>query len=224
MKFKDYTGGDLEGTYDVTLKIDGVHVIFENGVAFSRVGNRLPKLESIAAGLNGHYEVYRNDWNTSISLVKNQQLDSKKVVLSDLYRLEAPVDSRLKLNQEVDPTEARIKSLLTDAVLKGYEGLVLKSLDKDLYYKVKPRQTVDLKVLGFDYGKGRNTGRVGAIHTKYGKVGTGLTDKDRIDMAADSDFVGSIIEVEFMHLTKEKRMRHARFKRRRFDKNVEDEL
>jgi ATP-dependent DNA ligase len=84
------------------------------------------------------------------------------------------------------------------------EGVVLVHKQTGESYKMKHRYDYDLKVDGFTPGTGKYEGRaVGAINLKdkagrsVGKVGTGLTDEQRIDMHKNPDkYIGKLVKVE----------------------------
>jgi len=99
-----------------------------------------------------------------------------------------------------------------DAVAEGFEGIMIKSLDapyeckrSDFWMKWKPTITVDLTIVGFEEGTGRNEGRLGAIiyeGVDNGRdirvnVGTGYSDSDRDEFWAARDrLLGVIGEIE----------------------------
>lgn len=99
--------------------------------------------------------------------------------------------------------------MLNDAVSKGYEGIMLRDPTAPYHHKrtstllkYKKTQDMDGTVVGYEDGKGRNEGRVGALWvesdgSKY-KVGTGLTDEVRTNPPP----IGSIITVEYFEITK----------------------
>ena len=80
------------------------------------------------------------------------------------------------------------------AVAQGYEGIMIKSLDapyeckrSDFWMKWKPTISVDLNIVGFEEGTGRNEGRLGALICEGDddgrrirvNVGSGFSDSDR---------------------------------------------
>jgi len=99
-----------------------------------------------------------------------------------------------------------------DAVAEGFEGIMIKSMDapyeckrSDFWMKWKPTITVDLTIVGFEQGTGRNAGRLGAIiyeGVDNGRnirvnVGTGYSDGDRDEFwAARDQLLGVIGEIE----------------------------
>ena len=80
---------------------------------------------------------------------------------------------------------------------------------KDLI-KVKEFYSVDLPIVGFEEGQGRNAERVGAILVKYKGsiigVGSGLSDEQRIYMwGHQSEYINKIVEVSYKEITRDKR-------------------
>lgn len=217
----------------VTLKVDGVQAIYNNGVVTSRSGKPLYNLPPTMP--DGTYEVFLGSWDATVSAcrTKNQGVP---IPPDALYQLEPEIDRRLKfgyLNDTVD-------SLLAKACEQGYEGLVLRGPAGERL-KVKPVETYDVPVTGLVEGKGKHTGRMGALMTPMGKVGTGFTDEDRewfwamrhlftethyqsggigleAFLSPGAPYEKTIIEVECMGFTPAGKFRHPRFLRRRFDK------
>ena len=93
-----------------------------------------------------------------------------------------------------DPAAA--EAFLADAIARGHEGVVLKSLDSPYragrrgseWIKVKPRHTLDLVVLAAEWGHGRRRGVLSNLHlgardpetgglVMLGKTFKGLTDE-----------------------------------------------
>lgn len=99
-----------------------------------------------------------------------------------------------------------------DAVAQGFEGIMIKSMDapyqckrSDFWMKWKPTITVDLEIVGFDQGTGRNLNRLGAIICEgedNGRrirvnVGSGFSDSDRDEYwIARGDLLGHLVEVQ----------------------------
>jgi DNA ligase-1 len=99
-----------------------------------------------------------------------------------------------------------------DAVAEGFEGIMIKSMDapyeckrSDFWMKWKPTITVDLNIVGFEQGTGRNLNRLGAIicegedngrHIRV-NVGSGLSDSDRDEYwNARDDLLGHLVEIQ----------------------------
>jgi DNA ligase-1 len=99
-----------------------------------------------------------------------------------------------------------------DAVAAGFEGIMIKDIDapyecrrSTFWMKWKPTITVDLNIVGFEEGTGRNLGRLGAIICEgvdderniCVNVGSGLSDSDRNEYwAARTDLLGRVVEVQ----------------------------
>jgi len=99
-----------------------------------------------------------------------------------------------------------------DAVANGFEGIMIKDLGapyeckrSSFWMKWKPTITVDLTIVGFEEGTGRNAGRLGAIiyegvdneRNIRVNVGTGYSDNDRDEFwAARDQLLGVIGEIE----------------------------
>ena len=97
------------------------------------------------------------------------------------------------------------------AVAQGYEGIMIKDLAAHYeckrtssWLKWKPIITVDLEIVGFEEGTGRNAGRLGAIicegedHDRRIRVnvGTGLSDAVRDQYWHTRDqLLGHVVEV-----------------------------
>ena len=99
-----------------------------------------------------------------------------------------------------------------DAVAEGFEGIMIKSTDapyeckrSDFWMKWKPTITVDLNIVGFEEGTGRNLGRLGAIicegvdndRTIRVNVGSGLSDSNRDEYwTARNELLDRVVEIE----------------------------
>lgn len=114
--------------------------------------------------------------------------------------------------------ESAIARLVAEAMAEDEEGIMLNIADapyeckrsKNLL-KVKIFNTVDLRVLRYEEGTGRNHGRLGALVVEYKgnevKVGSGFTDKQRDELWAcrnqeEKTLVNKIIEVQYFEETK----------------------
>ena len=94
------------------------------------------------------------------------------------------------------PTPEQAAAVLDDALSAGHEGVVVKALDAPYaagrrgkaWQKVKPVHTLDLVVLGAEWGYGRRTGSLSNIHLgardpdggepiMVGKTFKGMTDE-----------------------------------------------
>lgn len=127
--------------------------------------------------------------------------------------------------QERATTHADLQALLDKTVKMGGEGLMLHrggslyraERNNDLL-KLKPHEDADARVVGHAPGKGRHSGRLGAllVETPEGKrfkLGTGLTDAERDNPPA----VGSWVTYRFNGMNASGLPRFARFMRVRID-------
>jgi DNA ligase-1 len=99
-----------------------------------------------------------------------------------------------------------------DAVANGFEGIMIKDLGapyeckrSSFWMKWKPTITVDLNIVGFEEGTGRNAGRLGAIICEgvdddrriCVNVGSGFSDTLRDEYwASRNELLGDVVEVE----------------------------
>jgi DNA ligase-1 len=99
-----------------------------------------------------------------------------------------------------------------EAISQGYEGIMIKNLDASYeckrsssWLKWKPVMSVDLTVVGFEEGTGRNQGRLGALicegvdneRSIRVNVGSGFSDVDRDQYWIDRDrLVNRIVEIQ----------------------------
>jgi DNA ligase-1 len=120
--------------------------------------------------------------------------------------IDEPATERQRLLAAVLPADLRVPRIVTsdvadaerffaDAVSRGHEGVVVKSLDAPYaagrrgseWIKVKPRHTLDLVVLAAEWGHGRRRGWLSNLHlgardpaggfVMLGKTFKGLTDQ-----------------------------------------------
>lgn len=214
MKFKLWDGSDLTGLWTVTLKIDGVRAINTPEGIVSRKGKPLyniPQFEGDQA------EIFCGSFKETIEITRSSTSVKRVVEQSEIFHLLPLTDSRLIIARTENPTAVFIKEQFELAVKAGHEGLILFNQDRTKYLKVKPNETFDVTVTKVIEGSGKYVGKMGALMTDMGKVGTGFTDKERQDLFSE-DTVGQTIEVECMQLTEDGKFRHPRFVRIREDK------
>ena len=98
------------------------------------------------------------------------------------------------------------------SVEEGYEGIMIKTMDapyeckrSDFWMKWKPTISVDLNIVGFEEGTGRNLGRLGALicegvdneRTIRVNVGSGFSDGNRDEYWSNrNDLLGHLVEVQ----------------------------
>lgn len=118
----------------------------------------------------------------------------------------------ITLDLDTDDGHDIMRQFARDAIDQGFEGIMIKDLDapyecrrSSFWMKWKPTITVDLNIVGFEEGTGRNLGRLGAIICEgvdNGRdirvnVGSGLGDSDRDRYWTERHhLLGRVIEVE----------------------------
>ncbi len=124
----------------------------------------------------------------------DEPLVARLDALADL--LAAPEHAPLRMPGVRHPDAAAADAVLTRALADGHEGVVVKALDAPYaagrrgaaWRKVKPVHTLDLVVLGVEWGSGRRTGSLSNIHlgardpdggppVMVGKTFKGMTDE-----------------------------------------------
>jgi DNA ligase-1 len=118
------------------------------------------------------------------------------------------------INVDLDTAEGhdQMNRYAQDAVKDGFEGIMIKNLDapyeckrSDFWMKWKPTITVDLNIVGFEQGTGRNADRLGAIICEgvdnerniRVNVGSGFSDDDRQRFWDSRDTLfDNVVEVE----------------------------
>lgn len=222
-KAKPWDGKDLKGKWTVTRKIDGARMLRDaEGNPVSRAGKPLYNLSKVSKDITDA-EIYKDNWETSMSLVRTKN-NGTDVDPSFVYSLD-PLDPRLYVGELENPTAYDLNLLLLGAVDSGDEGLIIRQGER--WLKVKPKDTADVYITGYQAGTGKHTGKMGALLTSKGKVGTGFSDVDRAWWQLMYDLHGLIwltkqlIEVEYMELTPAGKFRHPRFIRVRDDKTEE---
>ena len=148
----------------------------------------------------------------------NRQQDRRLETLSQLAnRFQDNCQTlRIMPGMTVDLSTAEGKDIMQrfaqDAVAQGFEGIMIKDQDAPYeckrttaWLKWKPTITVDLNIVGFEEGTGRNQGRLGAIiceGTDNGRdirvnVGSGFGDSDRSEYWSQRDhLLGRVVEVQ----------------------------
>lgn len=98
----------------------------------------------------------------------------------------------------------------------------------DTLLKVKYNKTIDLRVVGFEEGKGRHKGKLGRLNVSYKGntvgVGGGFNDENREEIWDNKDkYINSIVEIKYFGESKNQQgelsLRFPIFIKFRFDKN-----
>lgn len=130
---------------------------------------------------------------------------------------------------------AELMELYKKYLKEGYEGAMMKSIEGTYKWKrvtlksgemvkLKPFETVDLKITGVYEGTNKNEGKAGGFLVDYYgvtvRVGSGLPDPLRAKAFKTPDeYIGKTIEVRYLEETEDGSLRHPSFKRFRKDKD-----
>ena len=208
---EDWDGKDLPGTWLVTKKLDGVRALSDGRHIMSRKGKPLYGMIHLV-GQFADAEIYCGSFKQTISVVRSK--NGRSVRPDEVFDLEFP-DNRLYLDMVYQPSAEWIQQLLQEVISPGHlDGLVLRQGTR--WIRCKPVRTFDVTVIGIQPGQGKHLGRMGALETVMGKVGTGFTDIEREELA---NCIGRVIEVSCLELTADGKFRHPRFIRLRPDKD-----
>jgi DNA ligase-1 len=116
-------------------------------------------------------------------------------------------------------TDSEIRLQYEEFLRGGYEGAMVKCPNAPYEFKrsnavlkVKPRETFTGVVVGYERGKGKYEGSIGALVVQVNgvesSVGTGMTDALRRQIAEDPDsYVGKFVELESQELTADGKLR-----------------
>lgn len=165
-----------------------------------------------------HNQLVAGKWRNGIEVVQNLPIGNVPVALDFieyLYELAAKMKAK--------------PSAYDGLVLKDSEGLFVPGNGKDGgSIKIKPRHSGDFLCVGTAPGLGNREGGMGAAVVSLGggvtcEVGTGFNIADVHDRGA-AYFVGKILEIEYLAITKDGRLREPVYKSVRFDKTEPDVL
>ncbi|WP_099040194.1 ATP-dependent DNA ligase [Mycobacterium neglectum] len=171
--------------------------------------------EAIALRPDGRphrFQVTASRFGRSVDIAAARTVQPLSVFVFDLLHLDGadlldlPTSQRIAALDAIVPNEHRVDRLITDnaeaaqdfldiTLAAGHEGVMAKSLTTTYeagrrgagWLKVKPVHTLDLVVLGVEWGSGRRTGKLSNIHlgarddatgefVMLGKTFKGMTD------------------------------------------------
>lgn len=163
----------------------------------------------------------------------------RRALLEDVYKKFLSNSKHIDISTVYSGDKSKI---LEDMLANGEEGVMLKNVNaayhsdkrpEHVWYKVKKDDTYDVIITGFEPGKGKYSGMVGAVvfsqYDKQGgqlvRVGTcsGFTDAMRMDMTTHPNkYINQVMEIHAMERTKDNRFRHPQFVQIRTDKSPRD--
>jgi DNA ligase-1 len=148
-------------------------------------------------------------------LWKKTQRERTELLEKQREIIESQTCLRVTSGIEVDLSMAeghdQLRRYADDAVLSGLEGIMIKDLTapyackrSSSWLKWKPTITVDLSIVGFEEGTGKNVGKLGALICEgvdnekliRVNVGSGFTDNDRDSYwSSRFELIGDVVEV-----------------------------
>jgi len=155
-------------------------------------------------------DFYRGHWNSQ----QHKRLQKLQLIEGTLLEHATAVRVMPGMTVDLDTSEGRntMHQFAQAAVDQGYEGIMIKDLGapyecrrSSFWMKWKPTITVDLNIVGFEEGTGRNLGRLGALVCEGDddgrrirvNVGSGLRDSDRDEFwSSRADLLDRVVEVE----------------------------
>lgn len=196
--------------------------------------------------------VHQDSFNSTSGLINRHSTDKKLIynifdIMVDtvpyierrqaLEKLEFGGDTRLvkilahtKDRNELEHLASKILGEVTDI---GGEGIMINLADREYTHKrtdgllkLKKVQTIDMRVVGTEWGTGKYEGQVGALLceavTDDGlvvrcNVGTGLSDEQRLDWAIrPENIIDKIVEIGYFSLSQSSDAKGSRFYSLRF--------
>jgi hypothetical protein len=210
--------GYEEYDFILTEKIDGIQVIVKDGEALTRAGKPIYGVPDDLP--DGKYEAFYKSFKDTVSTMRSH--NAKPLHKDCFYMLEPFIDTRIIVRYGRTSELAISEIFLDFTKSKGveFEGFMMyeRIKDTDIFqmYKYKTSENHDVPVTSIQPGTGKNLGKMGALVTPMGKVGTGFTDAQREEF--NSMELGTLIEVECMSVTENGKFRHPRFVKVRWDK------
>lgn len=233
IKAKTYKGQKIKGMVHLTLKIDGVRILYRDGDFVTR-NNKIPAGLDIALTDKAKEklreykdcEVYCGDFFSSNSPLQQHNPEPSCITEDHIYPL-LDLDPRLDLGYFTEcPEPEYIWDLMRKANKSGYEGLVIHARDKELsFYRVKPQAYADVRITSYFEQLDKNKQPkdiLGGFETNYGKV-TAFTQKQREELWRDPEsHIGKMITVRYKERYHTGNFRYAvKFESFRDDKDEE---
>lgn len=172
----------------LALDDDGRPRAFQD--TMSRFGSDGPGADATAVLSPFFFDLLHLDGEDLLDRPLHERLDALARLLADEEHAPLRMPGRRR------PTPEQAEQVLADALAAGQEGVVVKALDAPYaagrrgrsWQKVKPVHTLDLLVLGAEWGYGRRQGKLSNIHlgardpdggepVMVGKTFKGMTDE-----------------------------------------------
>jgi DNA ligase-1 len=203
----------LKGIKRLEVKLDG-EIVGESFQKLMKQAHR--KSDAVTDGMVYHvfdiipFDSFLEGHYNAQQYKRIEMLERVRALLPD----DGPIQIMNGLDVDLDTAEGHdiMQRYAEAAVEGGFEGIMIKSMDApylckrtDYWMKWKPTITVDLKIVGFEQGTGRNADRLGAIICEGDdngrhicvNVGSGLSDGDRDEYWRSRDLLlGHLVEIQ----------------------------
>jgi len=205
--------------------------LYAHGIGFNKLQSILSKKDA-KLPTNLKFTVYDcvpiEDWNNkSCKLDYEDRLYNLRVTLNNTI---ADYKKIIDIANDVAETSKEVKDLYKKALDAGYEGVMIKDAQGKYEWKItsamlklKPFESIDLKVEGIYDGEDGFEGKAGGIIVDFAgnavRCGSGFSIATREDMAAQPNkYIGRTAEIKYLEETEEGSLRHPNFMRWRDDK------
>lgn len=203
-----YNGQAIKKAGVIGVKIDGVRLLYRDGNIVTRNDKVPPGLYKALTPTAiekvkqlGDVEIYRHglSFGQINGMLQRHDPEEGFFKCSDVYGI-GEMDTRLFADgfDSLEKDSKRVKDLLRNAVLMGYEGLVIRT--DTHWYRVKPEATADVYITGYFEqldSKKQPKGILGGFETNWGKV-TAFTQEMREELWIDpQSHVGKMMTVTY---------------------------
>jgi len=200
------------GIFGSGLVLDGEVV----GRTFQELMRQAHRKSNVKA-TDSHYYIFdwmpledfkRGHWNAQLHK-RIDHLETLRPILAENSQLH--ILPGIEVDLDTAQGRDQTRRYAEDSIANGYEGIMIKNLDapyeckrSTFWMKWKPTTTVDLNIVGFEEGTGRNQGRLGAIICEgvdnerniRVNVGSGYSDANRDEYWTNrGDLLGRVVEV-----------------------------
>ena len=191
------------------------------------------------------------EWDAGFSDVPYEQRANRIAALTHVKQGAAPVWSAGSFGRIAETWQNTTAQDVCNKLVEagGYDGLILRDPQGQWrkgdrgtggeIIKIKRKLSFDLRVTGVEEGKGKHTGRVGALLVDFNgqtlRVGTGFSDDERNrwwaarngphrnpHYCSSDQIIGAIVEIEAMDYSSDGLLREPRLKGLRLDKTEPD--
>ena len=211
-------------SYAISEKFDGVRGIWDGKEMFSKNGKKLAIPPCFAEKL-AILELNPTcaEFESVKYLIFNAQLNESSDFLANLSKIQSILESHKTpqirtITQHKFHSSKELQDFFDAVVAKGGEGVILR--DSHTAFKLKAQHDAECKIIDYTRGKGRLSGKVGAIVCKsladknsgikngiIFRIGSGLSD----EMRTNPPKIGTIITYKFSGVSKNSVPLHTRF-------------